>query len=166
MFMRTISVLCGMLAAALLASCATMATTTIVTRQRLDQDFVGKLAYENVDASSVDRRFTPGDLDQLKEAVRARVPQPADGGVPVTLRLAVTDYGAGGGKMVVAVQVVDAGGKSYARFDVYQTANTALGAVVDQRSSVINAIADGVARALMAMPVAPPSTLDARNYGS
>lgn len=162
--MRTISIFCSMLAVALLASCGTTATT-IVTRQRLDKDSAEKLAYQRVDATSSVRQFTQGDLDQLKEAVLARVPQPVDGGVPVTLQLAVTDYGAGGSKMIVRVRVVDAAGKSYAQFDVYQTANTVMGAI-DHRSSVIDAVADGVARSLMAIPATPPATLDARNFGS
>jgi hypothetical protein len=40
-----------------------------------------------------------------------------------------------------------------------------LGAV-DQRSSDINAVADAVARSLMAISAAPPATVDARNFGS
>ena len=162
--MRTISILCLMLAVVLLTSCGT-AATTIVSRQRLDKDAAGKLAYERVDATSSARQFTQQDLDQLRGAVLARVPQPADGGKPVTLQLAVTDYSTGGGKLTVRVRVVDAAGKSYAEFDVYRTANTLMGAV-DQRGSVINAVADAVARSLMAISVAPPATLDARDYGS
>jgi len=162
--MRTISILCLMVAAALLASCGTTATT-IVSRQRLDKDAAGKLAYERVAVTSSVRQFTQGDLDQLRDAVLARVPQPVDGGVPVTLQLAVTDYSTGGSKMVVTVRVMDAAGRSYAQFDVYQTANTMLGAV-DQRSSDINAVADAVARSLMAISAAPPATVDARNFGS
>jgi len=162
--MRTISILCLMVAAALLASCGTTATT-IVSRQRLDKDAAGKLAYERVAVTSSVRQFTQGDLDQLRDAVLARVPQPVDGGVPVTLQLAVTDYSAPGSKLVVRVRVVDAAGRSYAQFDVYQTANTMLGAV-DQRSSDINAVADAVARSLMAISAAPPATVDARNFGS
>jgi len=162
--MRTISILCLMVAAALLASCGTTATT-IVSRQRLDKDAAGKLAYERVAVTSSVRQFTQGDLDQLRDAVLARVPQPVDGGVPVTLQLAVTDYSAPGSKLVVRVRVMDAAGRSYAQFDVYQTANTMLGAV-DQRSSDINAVADAVARSLMAISAAPPATVDARNFGS
>ena len=162
--MRTISILYLMVAAALLASCGTTATT-IVSRQRLDKDAAGKLAYERVAVTSSVRQFTQGDLDQLRDAVLARVPQPVDGGVPVTLQLAVTDYSAPGSKLVVRVRVMDAAGRSYAQFDVYQTANTMLGAV-DQRSSDINAVADAVARSLMAISAAPPATVDARNFGS
>ena len=89
-----------MVAAALLASCGTTATT-IVSRQRLDKDAAGKLAYERVAVTSSVRQFTQGDLDQLRDAVLARVPQqPVDGGVPVTLQLAVTDYSAPGSKLV------------------------------------------------------------------
>jgi hypothetical protein len=162
--MRTISILYLMVAAALLASCGTTATT-IVSRQRLDKDAAGKLAYERVAVTSSVRQFTQGDLDQLRDAVLARVPQPVDGGVPVTLQLAVTDYSAGGSKLVVRVRVMDAAGRSYAQFDVYQTANTMMGAV-DQRSSDINAVADAVARSLMAISAPPPATVDARNFGS
>ena len=162
--MRRTSILHSMLAVAVLASCAT-ASTTIVSRQRLDKDFAGKLAYERIDATSSVRLFTQGDLDQLRDAVLARVQQPADGGVPVRLQLAVTDYGAGGSKMIVSVRVVDAAGKSYAQFDVYQTANTMMGAL-DQRSSDISAVADAVARSLMSISAAPPATLDVRNFGS
>ena len=162
--MRTIFVLYLMLAAVLLSSCGTTATT-IVNRQRLDKDAAGKLAYERVAVTSSVRQFTQGDLDQLRDAVLARVPQPVDGGVPVTLQLAVTDYSAPGSKLVVRVRVMDAAGRSYAQFDVYQTANTMLGAV-DQRSSDINAVADAVARSLMAISAAPPATVDARNFGS
>jgi hypothetical protein len=162
--MRTIFILCLMVAAVLLASCGTTATT-IVSRQRLDKDAAGKLAYERVAVTSSVRQFTQGDLDQLRDAVLARVPQPVDGGVPVTLQLAVTDYSAPGSKLVVRVRVMDAAGRSYAQFDVYQTANTMLGAV-DQRSSDINAVADAVARSLMAISAAPPATVDARNFGS
>ena len=162
--MRMTSILCLMVAVVLLASCGTTATT-IVSRQRLDQDAAGKLAYERVAATSSARQFTQGDLDQLRGAVLARVRQPLDGGVPVTLQLAVTDYGTGGSKMIVRVRVTDAAGKSYAEFDVYQTANTLMGAL-DQRASVINAVADAIARSLMAISVAPPATVDARDYGS
>jgi hypothetical protein len=162
--MRTISFLYLMLAVVLLTSCGT-AATTIVSRQRLDKDAAGKLAYERVAVTSSVRQFTQGDLDQLRDAVIARVRQPADGGMPVTLQLAVTDYGTGGSKLIVRVRVMDAAGKSYAEFDVYQTANTVMGAI-DQRASVINAVADAVARSLMAISAAPPATLDARDYGS
>jgi len=162
--MRPIPSLCSITAIALLAACGTTATT-IATRQRLDRDFAGKLAYERVEATSSVRQFTQSDLDQLKAAVRERVPQSADGGVPVTVHLAVSDFGAGGSKMIVRVRVADAAGKPYAQFDIYETANTLMGAL-DQRSSVINAVADGVARSLMAISAAPPATLDPRNFGS
>jgi len=162
--MRAIPVLCSTVAVALLAACGATATT-IVTRQRLDRDFAGKLACERVEATSSVRQFTQADLDQLKEAVRERVPQPVDGGVPVTVHLAVSDYGAGGSKMTVRVRVTDAAGRPYAQFDIYETANTVMGAL-DQRASVINAVADGVARSLMAVSAPPPATLDPRNYGS
>jgi hypothetical protein len=162
--MRTIFILYLMLAAVLLSSCGTTATT-IVSRQRLDKDAAGKLAYVRVGATSSVRQFTESDLDQLRDAVLARVPQPVEGGVPVTLQLTVTDYSAGGSKMVVRVRVMDAAGQSYAQFDVYQTANTVMG-VVDQRSSDINAVADAVARSLMAISAPPPVTVDARNFGS
>ena len=162
--MRTISILYLMIFVALLASCATTGTT-IVSRQRLDKDAAGKLAYERIAVTSSARQFTQPDLDQLKDAVLSRLPQPVDGRVPVTLQLAVTDYSAGGSKMIVTVSVTDAAGKSYAQFDVYQTANTVMG-VIDQRSSDINAVADAVARSLMAISAAPPATVDARNFGS
>lgn len=162
--MRTISILSLMLAVVLLASCATTGTT-VVTRQRLDKDAAGKLAVERIAATSSVRQFTQGDLDQLSGAVLARVQQPVDGGVPVTLQLAVTDYKTGGSRMIVSVRVMGAAGKLQAEFDVYQAANTLMG-TIDQRSSVINAVADAVARSLMAIPAAPPATVDARNYGS
>ena len=162
--MRTISILCLILAAALLSACATT-STTLVSRQRLDKDAAGKLAYARVAAISSVRQFTDSDLDQLRDAVLARVPRPVEGGVPVTLQLTVTEYGAGGSKMVVRVRVMDAAGRSYAQFDVYQTANTFMG-VVDQRSSDINAVADAVARSLMAISAPPPASVDARNFGS
>ena len=60
---------------------------------------------------------------------------------------------------------MNAAGKSYAEFDVHQSANTVMG-VVDRRSSVINAVADAVARSLMPIFAAPPATMDARDYGS
>lgn len=161
--MRITHTLCSLLAVALLASCGGM-ESTVVSRQRLDKAYAGKLSFEKVEATTSIRRFTQADLDQLKEAVRARAPQPASGGVPVTIHLAVTEYGPNASKMVVAVRVVDAAGKLYAQFDVYQTANTVLGAVYDQRSSVINAVADRVAYSLMTLPQAP-ATMDARNYG-
>ena len=162
--MRAVSVSCLMLAAALLTSCGT-AGTTIVNRQRLDKDVVGKLDYKRIVATSSVWQFTQKDLDQLREAVLARVPQPADGGVPVELQLAVNQYTSGGSRMLVKVRVLDAAGKSYAEFDVYRTANTLMG-VIDQRTSSINAIADAVARSLAAISAAPPAVLDARDYGS
>ena len=67
--------------------------------------------------------------------------------------------------MVVSVRVTDASRKLYAEFSVIQTANTLMG-TIDQRSSVINAVADAVARSLMAIPTAPPATMDARNFGA
>jgi hypothetical protein len=162
--MRTISFLSLMVAVVMLASCGTT-STTVVTRQRLDKDAAGKLAFEQIAATSSARQFTQADLDQLKRAVLERVRQPADGGVPATLRLAVTDYGTGGSKMVVGVRVTGSAGKLYAEFDVYQSANTVMGAL-DQRTSVINAVADAVARSIMAMPAAPPATVDARDFRS
>ena len=162
--MPTIRTFGALLAIALLASCGGM-ETTVVTRQRLDKEFSGKLAFDKVEAETSIRRFTPADLEQLKEAVRARAPQPSSDGVPVTIHLSVTEFGPGGSKMVVAVRVVDAKGKLYAQFDVYQTANTVLGSVYDQRSSVINAVADRVAYSLMTLPQAP-AAMDARNYGT
>ncbi len=162
--MRTTSILCLLVAVFVLASCATN-STTMVSRQRLDKDAAGKLAYERVAATSAVRRFTPADLDQLQSAVLARLRQPTDGGVPVTLQLEVTDFGTNGSKMIVRVRITDATGKLYAEFDVYQTANTVMG-VVDQRSTVINAVADAVARSLIPMTSVPPATMDARDYGS
>jgi hypothetical protein len=162
--MRTISILTLMVAVVVLASCATSGTT-IVNRQRLDKDVAGKLAYERVVVTSSVRPFTQGDVDQLRDAVLARVQQPADGGVPVTLQLVVTDFGTGGSKMIVNVRAMDAAGKSYAEFDVYQTASTVMG-LIDRRSSVINAVADTVARSLSAIPSAPAATMDTRNFGS
>jgi hypothetical protein len=153
-----------MVAVVLLASCAT-AGTTIVSRQRLDKDAAGKLAFERIAATSSVRQFTQADLDQLRGAVLARVHQSVDGGVPVTLSLTVTDYRTGGSKLIVSVRVTNAAGKLLAEFDVYQAANTLMG-TIDQRSSGINAVADAVARSLMAIPAAPPATVDARNYGS
>ena len=163
--MRTISTLCLMVAVVVLASCATTGTT-VVSRQRLDKDAAGTLAYERIVVTSSVRNFTQADLDQLKEAVLARVRQPVDGGVPATLQLAVTDYSTGGSKMIVSVRVVGAAGKLYAEFDVWQIANTVMG-MVDRRSSDINAIADAVARSLMPVSfAAPPATVDSRDFGS
>ena len=162
--MRTISIFYLTVAVVLLASCRTSGTT-IVTRQRLDADTAGKLAFERITVTSAARQLTQGDLDQLRDAVLARVPQPVDGGVPVTIQLAVTDYSTGGSKMIVSVRVIDAARKLYAEFSVHQTANTLMG-TIDQRSSVINAVADAVARSLMVIPAAPPATIDARNFGA
>ncbi len=162
--MRTISILCLMMAVVVLASCATTGTT-LVSRQRLDKDAAGKLAYERIAVASSVRNFTQGDLDQLRDAVLARVRQPVDGGVPVTLQLAVTEFSSGGGRMSVRVRVMDAAGKLYAEFDVHQTANTVMG-MIDQRASVINAVAETVARALMPISAAPPAIMDTRDFGS
>ena len=162
--MRANSIVCLMVAVVVLASCATTGTT-IVSRQRLAKDAAGKLAYERVAVTSSARQFTQGDLDQLRGAVLARVQQPANGGVPVSLQLVVTDYITGGSKMTVSVRVMDAAGKLYAEFDVHQSANVVMG-VIDPRSSNINAVADAVARSLMAISAAPPATMDARNFGS
>lgn len=162
--MRTSSILSLMVAAVLLASCASTGTT-VVSRQRLDRDAAGKLAFERVAVTSSVRQFTQADLDQLRGAVLALVRQPADGGVPVTVHLVVNEYRPGGSKMLVSVRVIGAAGKSYAEFDVYQSANTLLG-TIDQRASGINAVADAVARSLMAIYAAPPATLNARDYGS
>jgi hypothetical protein len=162
--MRILTTLGSLLAIALLTSCGGM-ESTVVSRTRLDKELAGKLAFERVEATTSIRRFTQADLDRLKEAVRARAPQPVSGGVPVTIHLAVTEYGPNASKMVVAVRVVDAAGKLYAQFDVYQTASAVLGTIYDQRSSVIDAVADRVAYSLMAIPQAP-ATMDARNYGS
>jgi hypothetical protein len=85
--------------------------------------------------------------------------------VPVTLQLAVTDYSTDGSKMVVSVRVIGAARKLYAEFSVHQTANTLMG-TIDQRSSVIKAVADAVARSLMAIPAAPPAAMDARDFGA
>jgi len=161
--MRTISILCLMIAVVVLASCGTTATT-IVNRQRLDKDAAGKLAYERIAVRSSVHQFTQGDLDQLRGAVLERLRQPVDGGEPVTLQLTVTNYSTGGGKMIVKVRVINAAGKSYAEFDVHQSANTVMG-MVDRRSSVINAVADEVARSLMPIFAAPPATMDAHGYG-
>ena len=137
----------------------------VVTRQRLDSDVAGKLAFERVAVTSSVRQLTQEDLDQLRDAVLARVPQPVDGGVPVTIQLSVTDFSTAGSKMIVNVRVIDAARKLHAEFIVHQTANTLMG-TIDRRSSVINAIADAVAQSLMAIPGAPPATMDARNFGS
>jgi len=160
--MRAMTTLYLTVAVAVLASCGT-AGTTIVSRQRLASDAAGKLAFERIAVTSSVRQLTQADLDQLKDAVLARVYQPADGGVPVTLQLAVTEYGTGGSKMIVRVRVMSAARKLYAEFIVHQTANTLMG-TIDQRSSVINAVADAVAQQLMAIPAAPPATMDARDY--
>lgn len=162
--MRTTSILSLLVAVVLLASCGTTATT-VVTRLRLDKDAAGKLAFERIAVTSSVRQLTQADLDQLRDAVRERVRQPVDGGVPMTLQLAVTDFGTGGSRMVVSVRVTDAAGRLHAEFDVHQTAVTLMG-TIDRRSSDINAVADTVARTLMAIPAAPPAAVDARNFGS
>ena len=163
--MRIVPTLGSLLALALLTSCAGM-QSTVVTRTRLDQEFAGRLAFTRIEAQSSVGRFTQADLGALQAAVRARAPQDASADVPVTIELTVTDYAPGASRLTVAVRVVDARGKLYAHFDVRQTASALVGAVYDQRTSVINAVADRVAYALMALPRAPAPTIDARDYGS
>lgn len=163
--MRHIWTLGATLAVALLASCGGM-DSTVVLLKRLDKEYAGKLEFEKVEAATAVRRFTQADLDQLRDAVRARAPQTSNGGVPVIVRLTVTDYAPGAARMMVVVRVADASGKVYAEFEVRQTANAVLGVVYDQRTSVIDAVADRIGQALLTMPVAPAQATDARNYGS
>lgn len=162
--MRTMTLLYLTVAVLLLSSCGTSGTM-VVSRQRLDSEVAGKLAFERVAVTSSVRQLTQADLDQLRDAVLARVPRPVGDEVPVTIELTVIDYGTGGSKMIVSVRVVDAARKLYAEFRVHQTANTLMG-TIDQRSSVITAVADAVAQQLMAIPAAPPATMDARNFGA
>ncbi|MFO1313628.1 MAG: hypothetical protein U1F41_16365 [Burkholderiales bacterium] len=163
--MPSLKAFCATLAIAFLAGCGGM-SSTLVTQKRLEADLAGKLDFDKVEAATAIRRFTQADLDQLKEAVRTRAPRPAGGGVPVTVRLTVTDYTPGAARMTVAVRVVDGSGKVYAEFEVHQTANAVLGVVYDQRTAVIDAVADRIGQALMTMPVAPAERIDARNYGT
>ncbi len=163
--MRIVPTFGWMLAIVLLTACAGT-QSAVVTRVRLDKEFAGRLAFTRIEAQSSVGRFTQADLDQLREAVHARASQPASGGVPVTIRLTVTDYATDASRLAVAVRVVDAAGKLYAHFDVRQTASELLGAVYDQRTWVINAVADRVAYALTAQPLAPAPAIDARDYGS
>ena len=138
------------IAISVLAGC--MTATTITSRQRIDKEVAGKLAVREVDATSAVGRFTPSDVDQLKQAVQTRVVRTVEGGVPATVRLVVTalDTGAFGGttRMSVSVRVLDASGKTLADFNVQRTANAAVGALFDQKTSVIDAVADGVEQAL------------------
>ena len=163
--MRIVPTFGWMLAIVLLTSCAGT-QGIVVTKTRLDKEFAGRLAFTRIEARSSVGRFTQADLEQLREAVRARAPQSASGDVPVTIELTVTDYAPGASRLTVAVRVVDASGKLYAHFDVRQTASEVLGAVYDQRTSVINAVADRVAYSLMALPPVPAPVIDARDYGS
>jgi hypothetical protein len=156
--MRTFQVLAFVLVAALICACS----TTITTRQDLDQNVAGQLKFGAVDATSAVAAVTADDLAQLRKAVVERIAKLPQGGRTVNIELTVTEMDivsgagrffagafAGDNKMTAAVKVIDESGKTVVDFDVKRTTNPGgYGIFFDQKSATIDSVADGVAEVL------------------
>jgi hypothetical protein len=149
-------------AAILLLSFAACASTTVNTRLALEPTKSATLKFGAVDVTSSLNTLPIDVADRLKAAVSARLAQLPQGASPVKVQLTINEYRvvdagdrfmvgvmAGANRMNVRVQIVDGQGNSLSDFDVMRSANSgAYGAFMDEKSSLIESSADGVAEAL------------------
>ncbi len=145
-----------------LLSLAACASTTVNTRLALEPAKSTTLKFGAVDVTSSLSALPVDVADRLKTAVSARLAQLPQGASPVKVQLTINEYRvvsagdrfmvgvmAGANRMNVRVQIVDEQGNSLSDFDVMRSANSgAYGAFMDEKSSLIESSADGVAEAL------------------
>lgn len=154
-FLRTV-------AAVLMLSLAACASTTVSTRLALEPAKSAALKFASIDVTSSLSALPPDVADRLKTAVSTRLAQLPQGTSPVKVQLTIDQYRvvpasdrfmtgvlAGANLMNVRVLVVDERGNSVSDFDVVRSANSgAYGAFLDEKASLIESSADGIAEAL------------------
>jgi hypothetical protein len=142
-----------------LAACA---STTVNTRLALEPAKSASLKFSTVDVASSLSNLPVDVADRLKTAVSARLAPLPQGATPVKVQLSINEYRAvsagerfmvgilaGANRMTVRVQLTDEQGSPIGDFDVVRSANSgAYGAFMDEKSSLIESAADGVAEAL------------------
>jgi hypothetical protein len=150
------------LATALLFSLAACASTTVNTRLALEPAKCKTLKFGNIDVTSSLSTLPVDVADRLKTAMGALLALLPQGATPVKVQLAINEYRAvsagerfmvgvlaGANRMTVKVQITDEQGNLVSDFDVVRSANSgAYGAFMDEKSSLIESSADGVAEAL------------------
>lgn len=150
-------------AAALMLSLAACASTTVNTRLAMEPAKSATLKFAGVDVMPSSSSGLPTDVaGRLKTAVSARLAQLPQGASPVKVELTINEYRvvpasdrflvgvmAGANRMNVRVHILDEQGASLSDFDVMRSANSgAYGAFMDEKSSLIETSADGIAEAL------------------
>jgi hypothetical protein len=156
--MRVWQVLAILFVLALVAACS----TTVNTRQGLEQDVIRNLKFSAVEATSGLNNVTADDLAQFKKAVVDRIARLCQGDRAVRIQLTITGFDiisvqarffagafAGTNKMTTAVKVIDESEKAVADFDVQRSANPGgYGVFYDQKAATIDSVADGVVEVL------------------
>jgi hypothetical protein len=149
-------------AIALLFSLAACASTKVNTRLALEPAKSTALKYGDIDVTSSLSSLPVDVADRLKTAVSARLALLPQGATPVKVQLSINEYRAvsagerfmvgilaGANRMTVRVLITDHQGNPIGDFDVVRSANSgAYGAFMDEKSSLIESSADGVAEAL------------------
>jgi hypothetical protein len=149
-------------ATVLLFALAACASTTVNTRLALEPAKSTTLKFGNIEVTSLLSALPVDVADRLKAAVSTRLALLPQGATPVKVQLAINEYRAvsagerfmvgvlaGANRMTVRVQIADEQGNPVSDFDVVRSANAgAYGAFMDEKSSLIESAADGVAEAL------------------
>jgi Domain of unknown function (DUF4410) len=138
------------------------ASTTVNTRLALEPAKSTTLKFGDIDVTSSLSALPVDVADRLKTAVSARLAMLPQGATPAKVQLSINEYRAvsagerfmvgvlaGANRMTVRVQITDDKGNPLGDFDVERSANSgAYGAFMDEKSSLIESAADGVAEAL------------------
>lgn len=149
-------------ATVLLFSLAACTSTTVNTRLALEPAKSTTLKFGDIGVTSSLSALPVDVADRLKTAVSARLALLPQGAIPVKVQLTINEYRAvsagerfmvgvlaGANRMNVRVQIMDEQGNPVSDFDVMRSANSgAYGAFMDEKSSLIESSADGVAEAL------------------
>ena len=158
----TQSVALRIAAAVLMLALTACAKTTVTTRLALEPAKSATLKYTTVDVASSTSTLPTDVAGRLKTAVSTRLAQLPQGASPVKLQLTIDQFRvvppsdrfmtgvmAGANVMNVRVLIVDDRGTTVSDFDVLRSANAgAYGAFMDEKSSLIESSADGIAEAL------------------
>lgn len=137
-------------------------STTVNTRQALQQNVVGTLKYDQVDVVRGNTGITSEEMERLKMSVSDRLAKLPQGNLPVKLQLTVVEFSvesgatrffagalAGSNKMTVAVKITDEMGAAVADYDVVRASNPGgYGAFYDQKAATIDSVADGIAEVM------------------
>jgi len=140
-------------------------STTVTTRQALQQNVAKTLKYEQIDVVRGNTGITTEEMQRLKTSLGVRLSKLPQGNLPVKLQLTVVDFSvestgtrvfagalAGSNKMTVAVRVTDGTGAALADFDVVRESNPGgYGAFYAQKAATIDSVADGITEFMSGM---------------